>query len=90
MYVYSIYDNAAECFGMPYFAHTDAVAKREFLGVYNAQGTSIQKNPSDFDLWLVGSFEPMVRMDDMNLKPILSGVKPTLIMRGRDLESITG
>lgn len=53
MYIYTVRDDAAEYFLPPFFAKTDAQAKRMFIG---SLGDSFPHR-KDFGLYIVGSFD---------------------------------
>lgn len=52
--VYSVYDLKGEMYGLPYFAHNDAVAVRMFSDACKDSETPIGRHPHDFTLFRVG------------------------------------
>jgi hypothetical protein len=54
---YSIKDAKANTFGTPYFAINDQVAVRSFQQAASDPNTTINKNPEDFNLYRIGSFD---------------------------------
>lgn len=55
--VFSIYDNKAKLFSQPFFAINVSVAVRSFSGLANEAGNAVNKNPSDYTLFHVGTFD---------------------------------
>ena len=53
---YTIFDNVHEAYHHPYSMENDAMALRQFANMAN-DDTQIAKNPEDYSLWHLGSFE---------------------------------
>lgn len=53
---YSVFDSVAGNFGVPFFAASDAVAKRSFYLLAKDPGSTVSLSPSDFTLYKIGSF----------------------------------
>lgn len=54
---YSVYDNKAVAFLPPFFMFNDAVACRAFSDAVNDPSHQFHKNPTDYNLFCVGSFD---------------------------------
>lgn len=54
---YSVYDNKALVYGVPFFAPTDGSAIRSFRSAANDKDTTIGNHPNDFSLFHVGGFD---------------------------------
>lgn len=57
MYVYSIYDEKALCYGLPFFQKTDGIALRLFNDLVNDPDSSLYKHPSDYKLYRIGEYD---------------------------------
>jgi len=57
MRIYSIYDTKAEQYGNPVFMRTDNEARRSFAQVAADPTTEIGKNPEDFLLYRLGTWD---------------------------------
>jgi len=53
---YTIYDSALEAYHQDYSLENDAIALRQFADMANEE-TQIAKNPEDYSLWHIGTFE---------------------------------
>ena len=53
---YTIYDSALEAYHQDYSLENDAIALRQFADMANEE-TQIAKNPEDYSLWRIGTFE---------------------------------
>ena len=53
---YTIYDSALEAYHQDYSLENDAIALRQFADMANEE-TQITKNPEDYSLWRIGTFE---------------------------------
>ena len=53
---YTIFDACLEAYHQPYSLENDAMALRQFADMANDE-TQIAKNPTDYSLWYIGSFE---------------------------------
>lgn len=58
--VYSIRDAKAETFSLPFYQHNDGLAERNFRNLVNEPNSHVNKNPEDFDLYHLGSFDDNV------------------------------
>lgn len=56
-FAYSVYDNKALVYGLPFFGVTDGFAVRAFTELANDLNTTVGRHPSDFSLFCVGSYE---------------------------------
>lgn len=54
--VFAVHDRVVESFGSPFTAQTVEEAKRMFFGAAQDPSTYLAKNPSDFTLYQLGSF----------------------------------
>lgn len=59
MLCFSVYDNASQAFGTPFFDRTASLATRSFTDAVNSKepGNVLNRHPVDFSLYLLGSFE---------------------------------
>ena len=55
--IYSVYDNVANVYNMPFFAINNAFAKRDFENSIKRADTLLSTNPNDFDLYCLGGFD---------------------------------
>lgn len=55
--VYSIFDDKAQVFNVPFFAVNDNVAVRIFAYVCNDSNQLISRYPNDFHLYCLGEFD---------------------------------
>ena len=53
---YTIFDSALEAYHQDYSLENDAIALRQFADMANEE-TQIAKNPEDYSLWRIGTFE---------------------------------
>jgi hypothetical protein len=53
---YTIYDSAHEAYYQPHSFENDALSLRQFADIAN-EDTQIAKNPEDYSLWKIGTFE---------------------------------
>lgn len=54
--VFAVHDRVVESFGSPFTASTVAEAQRMFLGAASDPNTYLAKNPKDFSLYHIGTF----------------------------------
>jgi len=54
---YTVFDNKALQYHPPFFAATDGAALRSFQDLANDNNTTIGRHPSDFSLWMCGSYD---------------------------------
>lgn len=57
MLVYSIFDEKAAVFGVPFFMKNKGIALRAFGDLIKDGNTSINKHPDDFKLYYLGEFD---------------------------------
>ena len=57
MQIYSVFDTKAEAFITPFFAPTNAVAKRMFKEAAQDQNHQFHKNAEDYNLFVLGTFD---------------------------------
>lgn len=55
--IYSIYDNKTLVFNTPFFALNNAAAIRTFSDAANDQNTNICRHPTDFCLFMIGTYD---------------------------------
>lgn len=55
--IFAIYDNKAEAFMQPYFAHNAAVGTRTFSDNVQNHDTIFNKHPNDFVLFEIAEFD---------------------------------
>lgn len=53
----TIYDMAVQSHGQPFFARANGEAIRIFVDEVNNPGSRINKHPSDFELYKIGTYE---------------------------------
>jgi len=54
---YCVFDSIARCFLQPFYAPIDEVALRHFVSAARDQACDIGRNPKDFTLYKIGSFD---------------------------------
>lgn len=57
MQVFSIFDQKAKVFNLPFFKHTAAEAERDFTAVVRDPKSVPGQFPEDFDLYHVGEYD---------------------------------
>lgn len=62
VYVYSIYDEKAVCYGQPFFQKTDGIAIRMFDDHVNDSSSLPFLHPSDFKLYRIGTFDELTAL----------------------------
>ncbi|WNK13566.1 MAG: nonstructural protein [Microvirus sp.] len=72
---YSVRDSVAEVYHVPFFAQSNAVARRMFMNACQDETTSYGKNPADYSLWRVGGF-------DDETGNVMQVDKPVLVLNG--------
>lgn len=55
--VFSIRDQKAECFNLPFFKKTHGEAERDFRAVVNDSKSTVNQFPDDFDLYFIGEYD---------------------------------
>lgn len=53
---FTVWDRKAECAVTPFFSQNEAVALRDFRSACNTEEHAFFRNPEDYSLWYVGSF----------------------------------
>lgn len=56
--IYSVRDTVSLSYNIPFFAKTDGEATRLFKDLVNDPQSTPGKHPEDFQLWLLGMFDP--------------------------------
>lgn len=72
--MYAVFDAKAEVYSQPFFSPNNQTAIRHFKDMANTEGTLVSKNPNDFGLWRVGTFDDatgMIGAPDENNRPLL-------------------
>lgn len=77
--VYCVFDLKAKVNDVPFFHRNDATAQRYFAEMVNHDDHPYNKNPEDFSLWLVGTFDQAERL--------LEGELPKLLAEGLHLRN---
>lgn len=72
---YTIFDTALGAYHQDYSLENDALALRQFADMAN-EDTQIAKNPEDYSLWHIGTFETTTGE--------LSGITPTCIAKAHE------
>lgn len=54
---YSVYDNKALVYAVPFFATTDGSAIRSFQDLANDTNTTVGRHPGDFSLYCLGDYD---------------------------------
>ena len=82
-YIVSVKDGAANVFNRPFFVPHRNVAIRDFTDEVNrsAADNQLNKHPSDFDLYILGTF-------DDNLGTFVTESIPTVLVRGKDVLAV--
>lgn len=73
--IYSVYDSKVEAYTQPFFASTDAEATRMIRHVVEDSNSMLSKNPEDFVLFCLGTFDEyngLVAALEPSLKPVVS------------------
>ena len=76
---YSVYDETAENYGVPFFAQSDAVATRSFSRLTLDHHSMVSSNPEDFTLYCIGDF-------DDDIAKLTAFDNPILIVRATSLQ----
>lgn len=72
---YTIFDTALGAYHQDYTLETEALALRQFADMAN-EDTQIAKNPEDYSLWHIGTFETTTGQ--------LTGIEPTCIAKAHE------
>jgi len=54
---FSVFDEKANCFMPPFFQHTEGMAKRVFADAVRQEDHPFHKNPEDYTLYELGTFD---------------------------------
>lgn len=54
---YSIHDQKSGKFHLPIYKHTHGEAEREFKSIVNDDKSTLNKYPTDFDLYHIGEYD---------------------------------
>jgi len=57
MQIYSIRDQKGECFSSPFYKHTHGEAERDFHTLVKDPASTLNKYPTDFDLYHLGTID---------------------------------
>lgn len=77
--VLAVKDRAANAFMQPFFAPTEAMAVRSFREEVGKAESPFHKNPEDFDLYWLGTFD--------DGKGAIRSEDPRLVARAQDIRS---
>lgn len=55
--IYSIFDELAKAFQTPFFMQNDNMAKRAFFDLVNDPQSQVNKHPSDYKLYNIGTMD---------------------------------
>lgn len=72
---YTIFDTALGAYHQDYSLETEALALRQFADMAN-EDTQIAKNPEDYSLWHIGTFETTTGQ--------LTAIEPTCIAKAHE------
>ena len=72
---YTIFDTALQAYHQDYSLETEALALRQFADMANEE-TQIAKNPEDYSLWHIGTFETTTGQ--------LTGIEPVCIAKAHE------
>ena len=72
--VYSVYDSKVEAYLQPFFFPAKGAAIRAFSEIANDKSSSIGKNPEDFTLFELGSWDDSTAKIEMHSTPVSMGV----------------
>lgn len=75
--ILAVRDSAMRAFMTPIFVPSTGLAVRSFRDEVNREDSPMHKHPSDYELYIIGSFNE----DDGSLTPL----KPELLIRGKDV-----
>lgn len=78
--IFSVYDKKAEAYCHPFYSGSSVIAERHFANAANDRESAICRNPGDYNLFLLGSFddesgELVVYANQQNLGSALKHVK---------------
>lgn len=76
--VMAVKDRAADAYMQPFFSPTEAMAVRSFREECGKAESPFFKNPEDFDLYWLGSFD--------DNKGVIQSESPRLVARAQDLK----
>lgn len=79
--VYSVFDDKAEVFNVPFFATNDNVAIRSFADACNDSRQLMSRYPHDFHLYCLGEFD-----EDKGV--IVNGDKPVFLVNAVSLVNL--
>ena len=73
LFVYSIYDSAAQVYQSPFAVANKGAAMREFIDACNNKETFLAKHPADYTLFLLGTFDDLSGTFNMEITPVRVG-----------------
>lgn len=78
--VYSIYDNKARCYSVPFFQQNDGVALRSFIDLVNDKRSAVYAHAEDYVLHQIGTFE-----DDT---AVLGSMPPKILVTAASVQEV--
>jgi len=69
--LFAIHDSVAQQYAPPFVMPNTATAKRTFVGLCTDKDSRIASNPSDFDLYELGTFDDETCIVDLEPLPVL-------------------
>lgn len=72
--IFSIYDCKVEAFMQPFFMAANGAAVRAFTQIANDKASDISKNPGDYTLFELGSYDDSNAQIDMLPSPVSLGI----------------
>ena len=79
--VYSVYDQATETYGVPFFSMNHKVAERSFAQLVNDPQSTVHYNSQDFSLYHIGHFEDPTALLVPQVPPALIGRASSYLQR---------
>lgn len=67
--VYSVFDKVALVYGNPFISVSKGVAVRDFASACKDPNSAINRNPLDYSLMELGTFDDSTGLIDPNLQP---------------------
>jgi len=72
--IFSIYDTKAKAYNTPFYMLQEGQALRGFMDLVNDPQTSISKHPSDYILFMIGTFDDQTSITENTVPPVQLGV----------------
>ncbi len=76
---FTVYDNKAECYLPPFFTPEVGQATREFANAINSSSHAFARNPEDYTLTEVGTFDDNTGLLAALDQPVVHGVGITYV-----------